>query len=121
MAEFKERRRHPRAIANLEGELLAIREIYGEDKTGIKTRNISASGVYCDVSHFIEPFTQLLINVVVPVAGKFFNITCEGVVVRCEKHEEGEKAPYSIAIHFTRISDEDRQVISQFVQDSDQS
>jgi hypothetical protein len=121
MTDFKERRRHPRAIANLEGELLAIREIYGEDRTGIKTQNISASGVYCDVSHFIEPFTQLLINVVVPVAGKFYNITCEGVVVRCEKHDEGTNAPYSVAIHFTRISDEDRQVISQFVQESPQT
>lgn len=117
MADFRERRRHPRAAANLDGELLAIREMIGEDRTGIQTRNISASGVYCDVSHFIEPYTQLLINVVIPLGGKFYNIACEGVVVRCERQQEGAKTPYSIAVHFTRISEEDRKTISSFVEE----
>jgi len=76
--------------------------------------NISANGVLCHTIKPIPLMTKLSIALELP---KPFErrIECEGIVVRCDRHDRGDDH-FKVAILYTKLSDEDHLAIKSFVE-----
>jgi len=76
--------------------------------------NISANGVLCHTNEPIPLMTKLrmALDLPKPVSKR---VECEGIVVRCDPHEQGDNH-YKVAILYTKVSEEDRDAIAKFVQ-----
>jgi len=76
--------------------------------------NISANGVLCHTVKPVPLMTRLSIALDLP---KPINrrIECEGIVVRCDPHEQGDDH-FKVAILYSKISDEDRKALIEFVE-----
>jgi c-di-GMP-binding flagellar brake protein YcgR len=82
--------------------------------------NISASGVYCQSSHFLPPLSKVQLTIVlpkIPNAGRGKElIKCSGIVVRCEaspgRRTDGR---YQLACMFADLDRERRERIEEFV------
>src|SRR3989338_7267311 len=107
-----ERRRHPRALERVS---LAITESGGE--VSAETKNISASGAYCNVDRFIAPMTKLDLRFELPNSKhQPVRIHCRGVVVRVEPViENADRGKYNIAVFFNDLAERDRKAIANFV------
>ncbi len=83
------------------------------------TQNISQSGMLCRTSRKIDELTLLDIKFQLPYISrheaKKIWIECSGVVVRCEK-KESEAMPYEVAIFFNHISDQNRDLLANYIQ-----
>lgn len=75
--------------------------------------NISANGVLCHTVKPIPLMTKMSIALDLPRPIER-RIECEGIVVRCDPHEKGDDH-FKVAILYTKISDEDRQALVEFV------
>ncbi|MCP4644636.1 MAG: PilZ domain-containing protein [bacterium] len=76
--------------------------------------NISGSGVLCHTVKPVPLMTKVGMALELPKpVGK--RIECEGVVVRCDPHDRGDDH-FKVAIIYTRITDEDRNAIEDFVE-----
>jgi len=106
--EGADRRRFPRSHSSVS----ARAEDVGPDVFN-HVDNISANGVLCHTLRAVPLMTRMRVNLDLP---KPFNrqIDADGVVVRCEPHDE-EEGHYQVAILFTRLSDEDHEAIRKFV------
>ncbi len=104
-----ERRKYPRIV-----RVLPCRIRLGASGIAAQTRNISCSGLLCKTPRLIPPMTKLGITLELPdIPGK---IHCDGVVVRQDKQEAESKTPHFLtAIYFSKIKDEDRKKIAEFV------
>lgn len=104
-----DRRRFPRSRRGF----TAIQE-HNEAATLNHVDNISANGVLCHTSEPIPLMTKMrmALDLPKPVSKR---VECEGIVVRCDPHEQGENH-YKVAILYTKVSEEDRQAIDKFVQ-----
>jgi len=76
--------------------------------------NVSANGVLCHTVKPVPLMTKLGIVLELPKPQER-RVECEGIIVRCEPHEQGDDH-FKVAILFSRISDEDRQAIIEFVE-----
>lgn len=76
--------------------------------------NISANGVLCHTVKPIPLMTRMRIALELPSADSTARIDADGIVVRCDPHEQGDDH-FKVAILFTRLSDEDHDAIRQFV------
>jgi PilZ domain-containing protein len=76
--------------------------------------NISANGVLCHTVRPIPLMTKMSMALELPKPSET-RIECDGVVVRCDPDEKGDDH-FKVAILYTRISDEDRQAIEDFVE-----
>jgi c-di-GMP-binding flagellar brake protein YcgR len=98
-----ERRKHPRVNKALSLKLSSLNA-----DLVTETKNISASGVLCEVEHPLELFTKVKITLLLPIRDsvavktKVVRVACEGVVVRKDFIPEIQK--FNIAIFFNRIS-----------------
>jgi len=87
-----------------------------------ETRNISASGAYCQVAQLIPPMMKLTVSLLIPTRedGKaiIHEIRCEGVVVRSERfsRENGTPERFFIAIYFTRLTGRDQERLKQWIE-----
>jgi len=115
VAEKQERREHPRSQrgfappqGTVSGKL--IRHV----------DNISCSGVLCRVDKSLPLMEKLLVTIELPdrrSEESRFSLECEGVVVRSEPVEcEQDGEEYQIAIFFTRLGEETRQRIADYVE-----
>lgn len=106
-----ERRKDPRIGKSLPLKITSL------DKYDVitETKNISASGAYCNVDFEIPELTKLDITILVPRSEKIppKKINCQGVVVRIEK---AENKTYNIAIYFHNISKSDKKIIKQYIE-----
>ena len=113
----REKRRFPRVATCLSGGFLV--HPTEPEESAIVTRNISQSGLYCDCESLFEVFTivkvRLLANLPESKRKKPREIICEGIVVRCAQEGKEPHYPYSVAIHFLDISDEDRKILAQLI------
>ena len=97
-------------------------EIGGTDfKIETATKNISSSGIYCQVDRFVPVMTKLALDMSIPLIEnkqkieKKFN--CKAVVVRIKPKpsiEEGKA--YQLGLFFVDIKDKDRQIINRYLQ-----
>lgn len=103
----KERRRYPRSKRKI--------ETVSGDGEGIVNHidNISANGVLCHTLKPIPLMTRMCIGLELPAPVEQ-RIECEGVVVRCEAHEQ-ENGHFKVAILFTKIEPEVEKAIAKFV------
>ncbi len=76
--------------------------------------NISANGVLCHTVKPIPLMTKMSIALELPKPHQR-RIECEGIVVRCHPHDKGDDH-FKVAILYTRISEEDRCAIAEFVE-----
>lgn len=115
MVEKKERRQHPRSQRGFADPRATV--------SGNVIRhvdNISCSGVLCRMEKSLPLMEKLLVTIDLPghrSDESRFSLECEGVVVRSEPVEcdqDGEE--YQVAIFFTRLTDDARQRIAEYVE-----
>ncbi len=106
--EGDERRVYPRSRRG-------VHAVVGDAGPGILNHidNISANGVLC---HTIKPVPLMMkmrmaLELPKPLDRR---IECEGIVVRCDPHDRGDDH-FKVAIIYTKLDDEDRQAIEDFV------
>jgi hypothetical protein len=75
--------------------------------------NISGNGILCHTIKPIPLMTRMGIALELPKPHPQ-RIECEGIVVRCEPHEVGDDH-FRVAIIYTKIREEDRQLVENFV------
>jgi hypothetical protein len=78
--------------------------------------NISANGVLCHTIKPVPLMTKLSMALELP-SPISKRVECEGIVVRCEPDEKGDDH-FKVAILYSRIDEDDRKAISEFVQES---
>ncbi len=107
--EGEERRRYPRSHRGFPA-------ITDESGPGVLNHvdNISGSGVLCHTVRPIALMTRMSIVLELPKP-HHRRIECEGIVVRCDLHEQGDDR-FKVAILFTKITDDDHQAIVDFVE-----
>ncbi|MFC1753449.1 PilZ domain-containing protein [Thermoproteota archaeon] len=107
-----EKRRHPRIAKNL-----PIRIKDGDFDIVTETKNISCTGIYCQVDRYFPPFTKIKTKILLPAKtkNKHQYIECDGIVVRIEKDGNDLEEQYNIAIYFNEISKTSVQKISRFI------
>ncbi|HIJ66180.1 MAG TPA: PilZ domain-containing protein [Candidatus Hydrogenedentes bacterium] len=105
----EERRRYPRSRRRLP----VVSDAGGPGVLN-HVDNISANGVLCHTVKPIPLMTKLSIALEIP---KPVNrrIECEGIVVRCDPHEQGDDH-FKVAILYTKMTEEDHQAIKEFVE-----
>lgn len=106
----EERRRYPRSR-------LGFPAVLDKSDPGVLNHvdNISANGILCHTVKPIPLMTKMSIVLELPKPHEH-RIECEGVVVRCEPDELGDDH-FKVAIFYTKMRDEDRRVIEEFVHD----
>ncbi|MFH1460696.1 MAG: PilZ domain-containing protein [Candidatus Omnitrophota bacterium] len=111
----QERRSYPRVSINL-----AV-NIKGENfDFAVETKNISASGIYCQVGCFVPLMTKLSLRMYVPLIinekKEDKQINCSAVVVRVEPGINEElKKYYNLALFFNDISENDQILITKYI------
>jgi len=108
-----ERRRHPRLDGNVPVK------IYSDEFDIVtESKNLSRSGVYCQVNKYIEPMTKLKIHLLLSrkESGKLVTkkISCNGVIVRTESVPDTDC--FNIAIYFNEIQAKDATSIARFIE-----
>ncbi len=97
-------------------------KIGGTDfKIATATRNISSSGIYCQVNRFVPVMTKLGLDITIPLIEnkrkieKKFN--CEAVVVRIKPEPSlKDGKAYQLGLFFVDIENKDRQIINHYLQ-----
>ena len=111
-----ERRRLPRVPRTIPLHLG-----HGTEELVAASIDLSASGVYCQVSTHLPVMTKVQVTFVLPGEGQGpqpRRITCTGVVVRVESVEPGEHGPsYRLAIFFTELTPTDQDALATFVRE----
>lgn len=87
------------------------------------TKNISRSGLYCQVNRFVPVMSKLAVTLLVPVIIKRERvekkINCLAVVVRIVPEEQKELVEnYDLGLFFSEIKDKDRDCISKYIKQS---
>jgi hypothetical protein len=100
MAEFTDRRTTERVSLEIPLELVTLPITIAEGSQSSHTKNISCSGLYCKLNQYIPPFTHVEVNLFLPQEqSSFRKISFQGIVVRIEPTEEGDKGKeYHVAI-----------------------
>ncbi len=116
---FKDRRYEPRILASIPGHIVCHA---GKDPVVMTTRNISCSGLYCQVSKFVPLFTRVNIVMNLPLQqgdGVYHEVVdFEGVVVRTEpEREKPDHSEYHVAIFFSGITDKARSLIARYMRE----
>lgn len=115
----RERRGSERADARLSMRVEAGSA--GAGRIVTESQNISSSGVYCHVSHYLAPLSKVQLTIVLPrtpgatIVGQEL-VKCDGIVVRCDQRgSEKSETPYELACMFTALTADLRERIEQFV------
>ena len=81
-------------------------------------KNISSSGVYCQVKYQIPYMEKVQVDLELKFKHKKKEkISCEGVIVRCDKVLGVDIECYDAAIFFSEISDHNRVLIEEYVKE----
>jgi len=86
----------------------------------VTTKNISCSGIYCQVNRFIPIMTKLELNIVVPLIENQKkvekNFTCHAIVVRTEPESKREMTDYcNVGLFFTDLTEKDRNLLATYI------
>lgn len=111
----KERRKQPRIGSRLALQVERTVRPSTERPMTTESLNVSSGGVSCEVRMNMEPATKVGLTLLLPSFGskgkKTQVISCNGVVVRCEK----AGIEYDLACAFTDIKKEDRLLIEEYI------
>lgn len=114
---YTDRREHERVPVSVELE-------GAHPEHGVKARmtasNLSLGGMYCVSSHDFPEMTRLAVRMMLPEDGRSPRnpVDLEAVVVRREQAPSptGGNHHYHLALFFTRIADDDRVAIADYLQ-----
>ena len=100
MAEFTDRRTTERVALEIPLKLVTLPVTIARGSQSSHTKNISCSGLYCKLNHYIPPFTHVEVNLFLPRKQTSpRKISFKGIVVRIEPADGGAKGKeYHIAI-----------------------
>ncbi len=113
MTRDMERRAAPRIVTRLP---MAMTD--GGKAFVVTTKNLSASGAYCEVGRFFPPMTKFQIKLELPTRPKPIRIRCQGVVVRVNPAAaQARRRQYHMALFFNDIELRDRDAIGRYVQE----
>ncbi|MCX5801205.1 MAG: PilZ domain-containing protein [Candidatus Eisenbacteria bacterium] len=117
---FIERRKSHRVEARVPLQLEEREQEVGGDIIPAESANLSEGGVYCEVEKYLPPLTRVSLTLLLPAFGekhsKAQQIKAEAVVVRNIPVKTGRKViKYRIACAFTTISDEQREVVRDYI------
>ena len=114
----KERRKAPRVIAKLAMQIAGL----GEDESVLTTEsiNLSAGGLQFQSKVSLPALTRVALTLLLPPFGRRLRrgrvVQCVGVVVRSAEIEHPrQKRKFELACCFTDMSEEDRELIEQYV------
>jgi len=107
----KEKRLHPRVNHSLPVNIVAN----GYD-FATTTQNVSCLGTYCHIKKYVPPFTKIAIKLKLPIVTEHgrqnYSVDCNGVIVRSD---DDTKGGFNVAIFFNEIKDNQRKLISKYV------
>jgi c-di-GMP-binding flagellar brake protein YcgR len=110
----EERRKSRRVAARI---AMRVRQAADAARRSLKAHsiNLSSGGIYCRIPAFLPPLTRVTLSFELPGLpdGPGRSISCNGVIVRCERFTD-EKG-YQAACCFTDLSEEDKEFIEDFV------
>ncbi|MEW5802961.1 MAG: hypothetical protein AB1847_12750 [bacterium] len=102
IVESNDRRTTKRFIAEIPLELVTLPITIAKGSQSAQTQNISCFGLYCKLSKYIPPFTNVEVSLFLPQKQNTQSpskISFEGIVVRTEPVEEGDSCTeYNVAI-----------------------
>src|SRR5262249_34956935 len=84
-----------------------------------ESQNISASGVYCHVSHYLAPLSKVQLTIVLPKtpgagAASQELLKCDAIVVRCDQRaDERGDTPYELACMFAGLTADQRRRLEE--------
>ncbi|MBI4364324.1 MAG: PilZ domain-containing protein [Candidatus Latescibacteria bacterium] len=114
----KDRRGTPRVVAKLAMQIAG----FGGDSSVLTTEsiNLSAGGLQFQSKVALDALTRVALTLLLPPFGRRLRrermVQCRGVIVRVAEIEQPRKRPrFEVACCFTDISDEDRELIEQYV------
>lgn len=104
----EERRRYPRSRRGF--------PVIDESGPGVLNHvdNISANGVLCHTIKPIPLMTRLSMVLELPKP-RARRVDCEGIVVRCDPHDQGDDH-FKVAILYTKMSRDDYRAVIDFVE-----
>lgn len=109
-----ENRRHPRFILMLPLEINA-----GEFSFETSTKNISCSGLYCEVDRFIPQETEITVSMkiglIVDSRKVKKTINCPARVVRIDPPNPCRNISYNIGIEFSSIEESDKDLLLKYI------
>jgi len=103
-----ERRGAPRACVDL-----PLRVSTAAEARPARLKNISQTGLCCQLDHAVDEMAIMGIDLELPDVG---TQSVQGVVVRCDRDEKSAPPGYEIAIYFTELAPDARRAIQEFVQ-----
>jgi len=99
MAEFTDRRTTERVALEIPLKLVTLPVTIARGSQSSHTKNISCSGLYCKLNHYIPPFTHVEVNLfLTQKQSSSRKISFQGIVVRIEPTEGGKGKEYHAAI-----------------------
>jgi len=114
----KERRKAPRVVAKLAMQIAGV----GEDASVLTTEsiNLSGGGLQFQSKVLLEPLTRVALTLLLPPFGRRLRrgrvVQCQGVIVRAAEIETPrQKRKYELACCFTDMTEEDRELVEQYV------
>ena len=114
MSRTDEKRRDPRVTQRL---LVRTQDAGGVE---LETINLSAGGLFCTSPSFLAPMTRMALALTLPTTpgNPVAVVEGEAVVVRTEPSAAtpAHQGRYRIALFFSRMHDDHRQVLRQFLQ-----
>ena len=111
--ELTERRAHTRVLERVSGHILC--HATGR-KVALTTHNVSCSGLLSHISHYVPPYTRLVITLELAMSEGSEMLDVEGVVVRIDPEEEEPGCEdYEIAVFFPDLPEMPREHIARFV------
>jgi hypothetical protein len=111
---MEEKRRFPR----LE-KCLPIKLSDSEFDVLTETKNISASGAWCQVDKPLKLMTKLEMVILIPFkknqSKSIKKINCSGIVVRSSPADSDSKYPYYVGIYFSGLDERDRKTLRSYI------
>src|SRR5262249_37816043 len=112
MTSPEEKRRHPRVSGRV-----TVRSALGADT--FETINLSAGGLLCTSPAWVAPMTRMALSLDLPGPARNGPVRVEGeaVVVRTDPPApvSDHRGGYHVALFFSRMDDEHRQALHQFL------
>ena len=111
---FNERRKSPRVEVDLPVSLEGA-----EGEISGRALNISTTGIYFELPHYIEPMTKIRMGLSVPASGEGTGrevVQFDGVVVRTEPESpEDGVVDYRMAVFFTSVPEKSLEALTGFI------
>ena len=72
--------------------------------------DVSEKGLLCVSADPVDPQTRIFVMFRLPIRHEDYEVQCEGIVIRSEKHDEN----YAVAVQFTNLKAADQKAIEAF-------